>query len=131
MEKVIVDTDVFIDFLRGHKQRIKKIFTLIQQKEIKGSISLISVVELYSGKDCRQKEKLAVLNKLLYFFEIISPNLAIAKLAGNLKREYELGLADAIIAATAIEENAQLFTFNLKHFRKVPRLTMTSLSTAI
>lgn len=123
MEKVLIDTDVIIDFLRGHKVRIKDVFDKIQKYELKGLISLISIVELYAGKDIKEKEKLIILNRLLSFFEIITPDLTVAKIAGGLKQEYSLSLADAIIAAQALEENTKIFTFNIKHYQKIPKLS--------
>ncbi|MBI2029858.1 hypothetical protein HYT02_05560, partial [Candidatus Gottesmanbacteria bacterium] len=55
MEKILIDTDVIIDFLRGYKKRISALFTQIERKEIKVYISQISVIELFAGEDAENK----------------------------------------------------------------------------
>jgi tRNA(fMet)-specific endonuclease VapC len=49
-----------------------------------------------------------------------------AELAANMKRE-QIGFADFQIAATAIEDNAELLTFNREHFARVPGLKLADL----
>lgn len=46
-----------------------------------------------------------------------------AQLAAELRRE-GIGLADCQIAAMALEDGAQLLTFNRKHFERVPGLRL-------
>lgn len=43
----------------------------------------------------------------------------------TLHLSHSLGLIDAVIAATAVGRNATLCTFNLKHCRAVPGLSLT------
>lgn len=117
MEKILVDTDVIVDFLRGYRQRIKGIFRDIEDKKIKAYITWINVVEIYSGMDFEKKE--AIIKKLFSLFEILSQDWKSAKLAGKLRRNYGLGLADAIIASLAITHDLKCFTFNKKDFKKI------------
>ncbi|MBI4067528.1 PIN domain-containing protein [Candidatus Gottesmanbacteria bacterium] len=128
MEKVLIDTDVFIDFLRGYNRRIKDIFTQVEEKHIHGYISLITIIELYAGKDTKNVRKLRSLNQLLSFFEVVIPNMLMAKLAGKLKRDYALSLADSIIASTNILLGTRLLTFNVRHYRLVPDLMLFKLN---
>ena len=46
----------------------------------------------------------------------------LAQQAGEIRRRHGTHIADAIIAATAIENNAQLATLNTKHFENIPGL---------
>jgi len=46
-----------------------------------------------------------------------------ARLAAELKNE-TIGLADFQIAASALEDNAELLTFNVEHFQRVPGLRL-------
>lgn len=46
-----------------------------------------------------------------------------AQIAADLRHE-SIGFADCQIAACAIEDNAELLTFNLAHFRRVPELRL-------
>lgn len=120
MEKILIDTDFVIDLLRGYTKRINHLITLIEKREIKAYISIISVIELYAGEDSGEKEK--IISEFLSLLDIIPLDLNLSKLAGNIKREYHLGLADAVIAATSSYYKIKLVTFNLKHYQKVPEL---------
>lgn len=122
MEKILIDTDVFIDFLRGHKKRILDFFKRIDNKELVVLTTILNVIELYSGEDIKNKNKLFALEKVLSHFQIIFISLSSAKLAGSLRLKYKLGLTDAVIAACTIESKAKLFTFNLKDFGKIKEL---------
>lgn len=119
----MIDTDVLIDFLRGHKVRIREVFSKIQNKKLKAIISPITIVELYAGEDTQDEKKSLILAKLLSFFELPPLDLTISQLAGGIKRKYRLGLADAIIAATSYNEKAPLFTFNKKHFKDITEIS--------
>ncbi len=113
MAKILCDTDILIDYLRG-KEKAKG---FIEQKNII-YISSISVAELYVGvRKGIETEELAL---FLDTFEIVNINKNIAKTAGLYCNKYKpshgTGLADALIAATAEEIKAQVATYNVKHF---------------
>jgi len=116
----LVDSDVLIDYLRGISQANK--FVQKHSKEI--IISSIVVTELYAG--IRGPRDIALVDNLLSLFIIISVSEQIARTGGILKNEYGkshgISLADAIIAATSIHENAELKTLNVKHFPMIKGL---------
>jgi predicted nucleic acid-binding protein len=112
-EKFLVDTDVLVDYLRGNDKAVNYIKT--NSKNI--LLSAISVAELYAGfKDDERK----VLAEFIELFPVLPITMIIAKLGGDYKREFfkthNVGLADALIAATAKTHNAALKTLNTKHF---------------
>lgn len=127
MEKVLIDSDIVIDFLRGYNFRLKDFFKKIRDKEIIGLISLISIVELYSGTDIKNKSKLELLEKLLFSLEVTDFDLESAKLAGQWRLRYKLGIPDSLIAVTCFIEKAKLFTFNQKHFKKIKEVRLYQL----
>ena len=114
MNKIIFDTDVLIEYLRGSKQA--KTFI----DKIKGSVymSSITMAELYAG--VREGEEYEKLEIFIGTFEVVNLNKNIAKAGGLYRKKYKpshaTGLADALIAATAKEIDAQLVTFNIKHY---------------
>ncbi len=59
-------------------------------------------------------------------FRIIPLSVEIARAGGLYKKQYAkaygVGLADAIIAATAVVENAELKTLNVKHYPMIKDL---------
>ncbi|MBI5452577.1 PIN domain-containing protein [Candidatus Gottesmanbacteria bacterium] len=122
MEKILLDTDFVIDLLRGYTKRINNLITRIEKGQIKAFISLISVIELYAGEDSEEKE--TIITEFLSLLDIIPLDFILSKSAGNIKRKYNLSLADAIIAATSSYYKIKLFTFNLKHFQNIPEIDL-------
>ena len=114
MNKVLFDTDVLIEYLRG-KDEAQTYIDNIQEIVYMSSISM---AELYAG--VRKGEESRKLEVFIETFEVISLNKNIAKIGGLYRNQYKpshgTGLADALIAATAREIDAQVITFNIKHF---------------
>jgi len=90
------------------------------------AMSVLSVQELYEGKSTRDQAKEASLLAVVTQYLLLPYSFDIAKHAGKLARELErpIEFPDAAIAATAIEQGAQLFTLNEKDFRDIPELTL-------
>lgn len=111
--KLLLDTDVLIDFLRGHEQAAKYIESLSAF-----SISVISVAELYAGVKGKNEE--LALNQFMQVLEIIPLDAETAQLGGRYRQAYGkshgTGLADALIAATSTLHCAKLVTQNIKHY---------------
>ena len=114
MSKVLLDTDVLIDVLRGREST--RSFLLDVTSRSVPCCSVISVAELYAGM--RPEEEAAT--RALLDALVISPvTNEIAELAGRLKnnmRGRRLELADCLIAATAMVESATLVTGNVKDY---------------
>jgi hypothetical protein len=51
---------------------------------------------------------------------------AVAERAGRLRRDSDIRLPDALIAATAIENDCLLVTRNVRDFRRIPGLQFRS-----
>jgi predicted nucleic acid-binding protein len=117
---VLVDTDVMVDFLRGHPEAT----ALIQAQSVRIILSSIVAAELYAG--VRNDDELATLDSLVSLFRVVPVSPEIARTAGLYKKTYAkshgVGLADAIIAATAESENAVLETLNIKHYPMIKGL---------
>lgn len=114
MKKLLFDTDVLIEYLRGSddaKAYIDGIQSVIY-------MSAITMAELYAG--VREGDEYKRLEMFIETFEVADLNKNIAKIGGLLRNQYKpshgTGLADALIAATAKEIGAQIVTFNAKHF---------------
>jgi predicted nucleic acid-binding protein len=111
---LLVDTDVLIDFLRGYNKAI----SFIEKFSSQILLSPIVVAELYAG--VKGPNELAVLDDFISHFRVIPITFEIAKIGGLYKRDFGkshgVGLADALLAATAKDENAALKTLNVKHY---------------
>ena len=118
---MLIDTDVLIWYLRGNENARRVINSVIPFK-----ISVISYVELVQGVD--NKKELKVLQKQLksWSTELIQITENISTRAMFFVEDYYLNksleLADAMIAATAIEKNEILLTANDKHYNFIPNI---------
>jgi predicted nucleic acid-binding protein len=88
------------------------LFSLKKKGEL--IISVINVVEIYSGKEIKDLEKKEVIDDFLSGFEIILLDENLAKFAGEIRLNYQLPFTDAIIAVVAIKTNSILVTGNIK-----------------
>ncbi len=114
MPDVLVDTDIFIDHLRGAKELTPGRHRL--------HYSVITRAELFAGS---AGTDLAA--RVLAPFREIAVDREIAERAGRIRRELGLRLPDSLIAATAVEHRLSLATRNDKHFRSVRGLRIRSL----
>ena len=117
---LLVDTDVLIDFLRGYNKAI----SFIKKFSSQIILSPIVVAELFAG--VRGDNELAILDNFVSHFRVIPITSEIAKVGGLYKRDFGkshgVGLADAILAATAEKEKAELKTLNVKHYPMISGL---------
>lgn len=122
MEKVLVDTDVIIDFLRIDSGLFPKLLRLQAEGKIEIFLSSITVMELYAGASAGKQESL--LSDLVSQFRVLPFDKELAKVAGELKRGKRLSasLADYIIGVTTIAYKARLVTRNRKHFESISKL---------
>jgi predicted nucleic acid-binding protein len=117
---ILLDTDVLVDFFRGHA----KAETFINTYNTRIILSSIVVAELYAG--VKGDAEQAILQEFISLFRVVSVSADIGKVGGLYKRDYGkshgIGLADAILAATAEAENAELKTLNIKHYPMLKNL---------
>lgn len=115
--QVLVDTDVLIDFLRGYGPAV----SFVDDHSDRIVLSAIVVTELYAGAKGDAEQK--VLQSLLSVFRVAPISGEIARLGGLYRRDYGpshgTGLSDALVAATAFLEGAELKTLNVKHYPMV------------
>ncbi len=113
-KSILPDTDVLVDFFRGHDKAV----LFINGCKDRIILSSIVVAELYAG--VKGEAELVVLENFISSFPIISVDLGIASAGGLFKRDYGkshgVGLADAILAATAQACGAELKTLNIRHY---------------
>jgi hypothetical protein len=88
-------------------------------------LSSIVVAELYAG--VKGDAEQTTIENFVSLFRVIPVSVEIAKAGGLYKRDYGkshgVGLADAILAATAEVENAELRTLNMKHYPMIKGLS--------
>lgn len=128
---VILDTNVIIDHLRIDSSRASVLDRIIDQySQEMLAISIVSIQELYEGTSTRKKAQEESLIATITPLKIIPYTFEIAQFAGKLARDFSrpLELADAAIAATAIQFNAQLATLNTRDFTDLPNIDLMNLT---
>ena len=118
----IVDTDVLIDVQRGHQPAIDWFSSLVDLPGVTG----FSIMELIQdAADLRSvKATTALVDGLPVFWPSATDCQAALDSFKRFHVSHRLGLLDALIAYTAIGVGAELCTFNTKHFKVVPNLTL-------
>lgn len=111
---MLVDTDVFVDHLRGDRR--------LAAGRDRVHYSSITRAELFAGPET---ELDAVRTLLAPFTEhpVLPP---LAELGGHLRRTAAIPLPDALIAATALLGGLTLITRNRRHFERVDGLAVRS-----
>jgi hypothetical protein len=116
MKIALFDTNILIDYLKDKLEATSLIDRCLKEGQIL-TISLISKVELLNGARPGEEN---VLQNFLAAFDRIGLDDNIAEAAGrymNLYRKsHGINIADAIIAASALEREAVLYTLNDRHF---------------
>jgi predicted nucleic acid-binding protein len=120
---IICDTNILIHAFNGDSRTIEALQSIGYENI---ALSSVTVMELYQGM--ANKQELAQMKKKIKYFDIIQIDTISSKLAISLIEKYRLsnGLAipDALIAASAIVVQLELFTYNLKDFSFIPDLKL-------
>ena len=102
-ERILVDTNVLVYHLGGRADATRA----LQDKEV--HISFITEIELQS-KASLSASDLEHISVALMNYSISDVNPAIKQIAAQLRRQYGLKLADAIVGATALHLNMPVLT---------------------
>ena len=115
MADVLVDTDLFIDHLRGA--------VALAGGRHRLYYSVVTRAELFAGSSATE-----LVARLLAPFRELPVDRAIAERAGRIKREARIRMPDALIAATALEHRLSVATRNMRDFQAVRGLRLRALT---
>ena len=111
---LLVDTDIFIDHLRGAKE--------FDPRRHRVHYSVVTRAELFAGNSATE-----LCSRLLAPFREVEVDRAIAERAGRIARESGTRLPDALIAATALEHGFSVMTRNQQHFEGIRGIRLRSI----
>ncbi len=115
-QRCLIDTSILIQAQKGDTHISKRLVTLKNP-----TISVVTACELLIGSS--NKRQLAENKAVMRGFTIVNINQEISTTALKLTEDYTLrtgfGVADALIAATAVRGNFLLWTLNKKHFNLI------------
>lgn len=110
MAELLLDTDVFVDHLRGARR--------LNPGRHRLCYSVVTRCELFAGRGADEE----LLGLLLAPFREFPVDRAVAERAGRIRRETGVRTPDALIAATALEHRLTLVTRNLRDFQPIKGL---------
>lgn len=120
---VIFDTDILIELYRGNESVKQEI---IQLKSNIFYISTITAAEFLVG--ARDKAEFNRISKQLDKYTQIPIDIAINDIFFDLFKKFSLshrpGIADTLIAATALHYRLPVFTRNKRHFQYFPDIEL-------
>jgi predicted nucleic acid-binding protein len=118
----LMDSDVCIDILREYAPALSWFAGLDEVPSIPG----FCAVELVVGADDRRE--LETVRRFLGRFDIVWPEVVDMEhslaVCAPLHLSHGLGALDSLIAGLAVGRSATLLTFNSRHFRAVPGITL-------
>ena len=119
---ILVDTDIFIDYLNGHEQRRR----VLDSSRYRVYYSAVAPKELLAkpGLTATERRRIRV---LLFRHRLIPIDKAIAQRFSTLLVKYAkrgLRKADALVAATAWSRRFPLVTGNRRHYRLITEITL-------
>ena len=114
MADLLVDTDIFVDHLRGARD--------LAQGKHRLHHSVITRAELVAGTSASD-----LIVHLLAPFRELPVDRAVAERAGRIRREAGTRLPDALIAATALVHGLGLVTRNRSDFESIRGLRLRTL----
>lgn len=121
---VIVDADVIIELLR--KNPLAKSFLINEVGSQNIILTCITVAEIQQGAN--NKENLQQINKVLKQYIVVPIDYSISNIFASLFENFTLshasGIADTLVAATALHYNLPLLSINQKHFKHIPNLIL-------
>jgi predicted nucleic acid-binding protein len=110
--RILVDSDVLVDHLRGHRR--------FDPGRDEVHVSSITRAVLFAGHATDERR----VSRLLQPMIELPVDQPVAERAGRLRRNTNLRLPDALIAATALEHRLVLVTRNVRDFQDVKALRL-------
>lgn len=118
----LLDTDILIDIQRGHAPAVDWFSSLDEIPTIPGLVVMELIQDAENKKQVREALKLVAPLPVTWPTETDSNRALTDFTAYHLS--HNLGLLDALIAASAMGLPATLCTFNVKHYQVVPGLVI-------
>jgi predicted nucleic acid-binding protein len=110
--ELLVDTDVFVDHLRGARP--------LRPARDSLHYSVVTRCELFAGSSAQEE----IVGTLLSPFRELPVDRDVAETAGRIRREIGIRTPDALIAGTALVNGLALVTRNRRDFERVPKLRL-------
>jgi predicted nucleic acid-binding protein len=121
----LLDTTVLVDVIRKKEAALDYVDSTRKAEGLL-HLSIVTKMELIIG--CRDKAEVQKTEKFLANYDVLDVTPLISRKAYELiarfSKSHGMAIPDALIAATAMVENAVLVTSNVRHFSMIDGLRM-------
>lgn len=118
MKQVVIDTNILIGWY--------KTGTVVGNDELTNIVPVFSIITKIEALGFQRitKSEVRAINNMLDSGRLIYINSDIAERTIDLRQNHKIKTPDAIIAATALANNAELWTANISDFSKIRGLKL-------
>lgn len=125
MKKILVDTDILIDYSKGYDRRLGTFLTKQEHGEAELFVTPVTIAEFMTDNSLHNKKKRHLAEAFLSLFTVREIGKSAGMLAGQFLREGKTDfLGDALIAGVAVDAGLTLATSNTHHFRSIPGIVL-------
>ena len=128
--RVIIDTDILVDFLRGNQEAISLVNRLEKDRFLLATTAINAFELFYGAHKSKEPERgIKSTRQLLVKLVLLPLTAKSAQRAGHIYADLEkqgqvIGLRDTLIGAIAQTRGFSLATKNLSHFQKISELEL-------
>jgi predicted nucleic acid-binding protein len=119
-----LDTNAIIYYLKDEPAAVALVRTALSD-ELPLYVSAVTEAELFGFPSLTDRAADQI-EEILRTLAVIPLDSRLARAGGQIRRSYKLGIADSIIAATALFTGTTLVTRNVRDFRKVRHLSVVA-----
>ena len=120
---ILCDTNIFIHAFNGNAKTTSALQKIGFDKIL---LSSITIMELYQGMS--NKKELQAIKKKIRYYDVIEVDIKTSKLTIQLIDQFNLShgllIPDAVIGASAVVHQIDLFTYNVKDFQFIPDIKL-------
>jgi predicted nucleic acid-binding protein len=120
MADYFFDTSVLVAYFKKDLQT-RDVIARVLDNQSTAAVSAITVTELRPSSEMVDETMRGDGEAVLEFCEIVPVNEAVAKRGGELRRQYNVALPDALIAACAEQAGGRFLTKDL-HFNRLVKV---------
>ncbi len=113
-----LDTSVLIAYFKKEDQQTHDLITQVLDRQASATISAITVAEIWSASDMVDDIIREERQSVLELLDVRAIDNTIAQYAGKLRRQHNLALPDALIAACAVEAGGRFYSKD-PHFSRL------------
>ncbi len=126
---IVADTDVLIDYLRGHNPIASRVELELQSRGF--CTTAVTAFELWAG--AKTPRQTSAVELLLQAMTILPLEEDGARKAAEIRRTLlsrgaDIGMADSLIAGLCISVGGMLLTRNRRYFERIDNLKLSSTS---